>query len=209
MRSSRGSTETFEVFKPILFPTRPIADSVTAKNHATAEPRRSTRELRERVARHTQFARGLRVCVDTRRHEDVRKARASETGQLHGSRGRCPRAREVRDRCSECDCRSLSFCRLFFALHTAHRSALEPRGGHVPRGDARCGAPACRVRAFLARGVSRVRLDRPAIPTTRTTRQVSLFVPFCTRARGRHATTRGAFLNFDITGAVPRTFGIF
>ena len=207
MRSSRGSTETFEVFKPILFPTRPIA--LPPKNHATAEPRRSTRELRERVARHTQFARGLRVCVDTRRHEDVRKARASETGQLHGSRGRCPRAREVRDRVPNATA-ALCLSVVFFLPCTRRIVRRSNREEDTSRGGTR-GAARQHVESasFLARGVSRVRLDRPAIPTTRTTRQVSLFVPFCTRARGRHATTRGAFLNFDITGAVPRTFGIF
>ena len=91
------------------------------------------------------------------------------------------------------------------ALHTAHRSPRSNREEDTSRGGTR-GAARQHVASasFLARGVSRVRLDRPAIPATRTTppnRQVSLFVRLCTRARGRHATARGAFLNFG-TGAV-------
>ena len=79
---------------------------------------RSTRALRERVERHSQCARGLWVRVDTRRLEDVRKGRASETGQLHGSRGRCPRAREVRATCRNSDA-TVSF--LSSAFFTRHR----------------------------------------------------------------------------------------
>jgi nitrite reductase/ring-hydroxylating ferredoxin subunit len=155
-------------------------------------------------ARHTQFARGLRVCVDTRRHEDVRKARASDTGQLHGSRGRCPRAREVRDRVPNV---TAALClSVVCPAHGASFAALEPRGGHVPRGDARCGAPARRVRVFsrarsLA-GPTRSSRD-PHDANHPASRQVSLFVRLCTRARGRHATASGAFLNFD-TGAAVR-----
>jgi len=86
---------------------------------------RSTRALRERVERHSQCARGLWVRVDTRRLEDVRKGRASETGQLHGSRGRCPRAREVRALFRNSDACLFSVVCL---LQTTSFAALEPRG---------------------------------------------------------------------------------
>ena len=107
--------------------------------------------LRERVERHSQCARGLWVRVDTRRLEDVRKGRASETGQLHGSRGRCPRAREVpalfRNSDSTVSFLSSAFCR----RHRSPRSNHE--GGHVPEEDARRG-----VQARLARVWSRARI---------------------------------------------------
>jgi hypothetical protein len=92
------------------------------------------------------------------------------------------------------------------ALHTAHRSPRSNREEDTSRGGTR-GAARQHVASasFLARGVSRVRLDRPAIPTTRTTPNPDRcrFSSASARARGRHATARGAFLNFD-TGAAVR-----
>lgn len=171
-------------------------------SHATAQAVRQESSANA-CARHTQFARGLRVCVDTRRHEDVRKARASDTGQLHGSRGRCPRAREVRDRVPNATaalCLSVVCPAHGASLPRSNREEDTSRGG--TRGAARQHVASA---SFLARGVSRVRLDRPAIPTTRTTPppDTCRFSSASARARGRHATARGAFLNFD-TGAAVR-----
>lgn len=107
--------------------------------------------LRERVERHSQCARGLWVRVDTRRLEDVRKGRASETGQLHGSRGRCPRAREVPALFRNSDSTVSFLSSAFFRRHRSPRSNHE--GGNVPEEDARRG-----VQARLARVWSRARI---------------------------------------------------
>lgn len=146
--------------------------------------------LRERVERHSQCARGLWVRVDTRRLEDVRKGRASETGQLHGSRGRCPRAREVPA--------------LFRNSDSTVSFLSSPSSDDIVRRARTTREETCRRRTLvaackhvspasgLARGFSRDRIDRPAIPTTRTTATNATRVAFrpplfvCTTKCGRH-----------------------
>ena len=140
---------------------------------------RSTRALRERVERHSQCARGLWVRVDTRRLEDVRKGRASETGQLHGSRGRCPRAREVRALFRNSD--ACLFSVVCLLQDDIFRRARTTREDTCRRRTLVAACKHVSPASGLAHGFFRDRIDRPAIPTTRTTATRPHVSPFVRR----------------------------